>query len=320
MRRVLVLGGTGWLGREVAQAAASSGAEVVCVARGKSGTAPDGARLVQADRRLPGAYDGLTGDWDEVIEFAYDPGIVGSALDSLAERAAHWTLVSTVSVYARNDEAGADESAALVEPRDLTQYADAKVAAEQASAARIAGRLLIARPGLIVGPDDPSERFGYWPARLKRGGRVLVPTSTDRYVQVIDVADLADWLARAGAKELTGTVNAVGKVHPMDAFFHDACAAASFDGELITVDDEILLAHDVAYWAGPRSLPLWIPAADSGFARRDGSRFLTTGGTVRPLRETVVRTLDDEITRGINRTRRSGLTAAEESVVLDNVQ
>ncbi len=130
MRRVLVLGGTGWLGREVARAAVAAGAEVVCLARGESGSVPEGARLVRADRRLPGAFDQLTGEWDEVIEFAYDPELVAPALDSVAERASHWTLVSTVSVYAGNDEPGVDESAALVEPRDLTQYPDAKVAAE----------------------------------------------------------------------------------------------------------------------------------------------------------------------------------------------
>lgn len=320
MRRVLVLGGTGWLGREVARSAAAAGAEVVCLARGESGSVPEGARHTGADRRLPGAYDQLTGEWDEVIELAYDPELVAPALDGLAERASHWTLVSTVSVYARNDEPCADESAALVEPRDLTQYPEAKVAAEQVSAARIGDRLLIARPGLIVGPGDPSDRFGYWPARLERGGRVLVPTTIDRCVQVVDVADLAGWLNRSGRDRLTGVVNAVGAVHSMDEFLRDACAVTHFEGELVSVDDQTLLAHDVRYWAGPRSLPLWLPASDGAFAQRDGSSFLATGGIVRPLHETLTRTLDDEITRGIDRTRRSGLTAEEESAVLSNAR
>ena len=315
MRRLLVLGGTGWLGARVARAAVADGAEVVCLARGESGTVPDGARLVRADRREPGAYDALTGEWDEVVEIAYDPALVAGALDALADRARHWTLVSSVSVYARNDEPGADESAALVEPRDLTQYPDAKVAAEQASAARLGDRLLVARPGLIVGPGDPSDRFGYWPARLHRGGRVAVPTPQGRHVQVIDVDDLADWIVAAGRERITGAVNAVGEPVRLGDLLADIRAVTGADVELVPVDDATLLAHDVRYWAGPRSLPLWLPVADAGFARRDGSAYRAAGGTLRPLRDTVTRVLADEVARGVDRPRRSGLTADEERAV-----
>ena len=129
VRRVLVLGGTGWLGREVTRAAVESGADVVCLARGESGAVADGAELERADRLQPGAYDAVTGDWDEVVELAHAPDLVGPALDALADRAAHWTLVSTVSVYADDAEPDADESAALVEPDDLSEYGAAKVAA-----------------------------------------------------------------------------------------------------------------------------------------------------------------------------------------------
>ncbi|MDL9977808.1 NAD-dependent epimerase/dehydratase family protein [Microbacterium sp. ASV49] len=316
MRRVLLLGGTGWLGREVARAAVAEGAEVVCLARGHSGEAPEGARLVSADRRSPDAYDALTGEWDEVVEFSYDLGLVAPALDALADRAAHWTLVSTISVYARSDEPGADESAEIVAPNDLTQYPDAKVAAERATAARVGDRLLIGRPGLIVGPGDPTDRFGYWPARLHRGGTVLAPTTEGRFVQVIDVRDLASWIVSAGTKQQTGTVNAVGAVHALEQFLTDAAAVTGFEGELVHLDDDRLLECGVNYWSGPRSLPLWIPAEDVGFAQRDGSAFLASGGTLRPLDETLQHTLDDEIARGVDRPRRAGLTAAEESEVL----
>ena len=101
---------------EIARVAISDGAEVVCLARGDSGAAPEGVCFVQADRTMPGAYDQVDGEWDEVIELAYGPELVESALDAFADRARHWTLVSTVSVYRRNDEPGADESAELVEP------------------------------------------------------------------------------------------------------------------------------------------------------------------------------------------------------------
>ncbi|MCS6574111.1 NAD-dependent epimerase/dehydratase family protein [Curtobacterium flaccumfaciens pv. flaccumfaciens] len=315
-RRVLVLGGTGWLGRTIVDELLIEGADVTCLARGTTGSIPEGARFVQADRSLPGAYELATGTWDEVIELAHAPEFVAPALDALADRAAHWTLVSTVSVYAENDEPGADESARLVEPKDPSAYADAKVLAERTTRLRLGSRLLIARPGLIVGSGDPSDRFGYWPARLDRGGPVLVPTSAERFVQVIDVADLASWLVRAGRDGFVGTVNAVGAPVPLHDFLRCVAEVTGFDDELVAVDDDVLLAHDVAYWAGPRSLPLWIPVSDAGFAQRSAVAFTDAGGVTRPLRDTVVRVLEDERARGTDRERRAGLTSTEERAVL----
>lgn len=320
MQRVLVLGGTGWVGRETVRHLLDDGADVTCLARGTSGDVPHGARFVRADRTVAGAYDDLHGEWDEVIEFSYSPDLVGPALGALADRAAHWTLVSTISVYAHNDEPGADESAALVSPAHLEEYPDAKVAAELASHRRLEGRLLIARPGLIVGPGDPSDRFGYWPARFTRPGPALLPSSAGRFVQVVDVADLAAWLARAATVGVTGTVNAVGGIHPMKDALESMADAARFAGDRVEVDDDTLLAQDVRYWAGPRSLPLWLPRADTALAQRAGRRFLETGGRVRPLTETIERTLADERRRGVDRERRSGLTAAEERAVFESLR
>lgn len=320
MTRVLILGGTGWLGAEIARGWVSAGADVTCLARGTSADAPAGARLVRADRREPGAYDALDGGWDEVVELSYEPKLVEPALRALADQARHWTLVSTVSVYARNDEPDADESAELVEPADLAQYPDAKAAAERATASWVGERLLIARPGLIVGPGDPSDRFGYWMARLARGGKALAPIAVGRYVQVIDVGDLASWVVEAGGRGLAGVFDVVGESMPMEEFFRAACDAAGFDPQdLVHVADEDLLARNVRYWAGPRSLPLWIPVEDTGFARRRGAAFRSAGGVVRPLTETLRRTLADEVARGVDRGRRSGLTAAEEADILDSL-
>ncbi len=116
----MVLGGTAWLGREVAAAAALAGAEVTCVARGRSGQPPENAHFVELDRLQAGAYDQLAGEWDEVIELSYEPELVGPALEALSLRVRHWTLVSSISVYERNDEPGADESAATVNAVDTT--------------------------------------------------------------------------------------------------------------------------------------------------------------------------------------------------------
>ena len=320
MRRALVLGGTGWLGRAVVRALLATGAEVTCLARGESGAVPEGARLVRADRRQPGAYDEVRGDWDDVVELAYAPDLVEPALDVLADRAGHWTLVSTVSVYARNDEAGADESAALVEPADLSRYPDAKVAAERATSARLGDRLIVARPGLIVGPGDPTDRFGYWLARFSRSGPVLVPTAAGRFVQVIDVSDLAAWIAQAGLRGTVGTANAVGEPVPMADFFRLAATAAGHEDGLVELDDEALLAQGVNYWAGPRSLPLWLPVEDPGFAQRSSAAFNALGGRLTPFERTVRDVLADELARGVDRERRAGLTAAEEHAVILGAQ
>lgn len=320
MRRVLVLGGTAWLGSEIARTAISDGTDVVCLARGLSGTAPEGVRFLQADRTMPGAYDEVDGEWDEVIELAHEPELVKSALDALAERARHWTLVSTVSVYRRNDEPRADESAELVEPDNLTDYADAKVAAERVTSARLGNKLLVVRPGLIVGPGDPSERFGYWPARLHRGGRVLAPTTAGRFMQVIDIADLATWIVRAGRTGVTGIVNAVGESHALDVFLAEASAIAGFSGEFVTVDDAWLLEHDVHYWAGPRSLPLWLPVSDAAFAQRSNEAYLAAGGSIRPLKETIARVLEDELAHMTKSPRRSGLNPEEEADLLEHAR
>ncbi|MBT2503874.1 NAD-dependent epimerase/dehydratase family protein [Curtobacterium sp. ISL-83] len=312
--RALVLGGTGWLGRAIVRDLLAAGTEVTCLARGESGDAPEGARFVRADRRAAEAYGAVRGEWDEVIELAHEPDLVGPALDVLADGAAHWTLVSTISVYARNDEPGADESADLVEPRDLTEYADAKVAAERATAARLGSRLLIGRPGLIVGPGDPSDRFGYWPARLSRTGPVLVPTTSGRFVQVIDVADLAAWIGHAGRAGITGVVNAVGEPMTMGSFLRRVADVTGYDGELTEVEDEVLLAEDVRYWAGPRSLPLWLPREATGFAQRSTRAFRATGGSTRTLESTVAEVLADERSRGVGGPGRSWLS--EEQAVL----
>lgn len=322
MGNVLVLGGTAWLGSEIVRQLIVSGDKVTCLARGDSGQPPAGAVFVQADRTTSDAYKAVADRaWDEVIELSYDPAFVSGAIKALSETAQHWTLVSSVSVYATNTDPDADESAPLLDPVDLEDYGQAKVAAEFASHEALGNRLLIVRPGLIAGPGDGSDRFSYWVSRFALAGSepVLTPLPEGRLVQVIDVQDLAAFITSAGRNGVTGFINATGDQHPLADVLNLSAEISGFTGIMISAGDEWLLEHDVRFWAGPRSLPLWLPLADIAFAQRDNTAFHTAGGKLMDLERTIRRILDEEVNLGLDRERRSGLSRTEELQLLEQV-
>lgn len=328
-RNVLVLGGTAWLGGELARAAAARGARVTCLARGESGTPPDGVRWVTADRRDPAAYGEVSRErWDEVVDVSWQPGLVRSALRALAGRAAHWTYVSSASAYARDDEPGADESAATHEPlagdeASPDTYGPAKVACELACADAVGDRLLVARVGLIGGPGDRSDRFGYWPARFalaaeRADGPVLVPDAAAQSSQTIDVRDLAGWLVERGERRTAGTFNVVGERTPLGDVLALARKAAGYTGEVVTADQDRLHEQGVGFWMGPESLPLWLYGDGyAGFAARSDAAAVAAGLVRRPLSETVADTLAWERELGLDRARRAGLSHDRELALID---
>ncbi|GAB3600800.1 NAD-dependent epimerase/dehydratase family protein [Microbacterium tumbae] len=315
MTDVLVLGGTGWLSRRIAQRWADAGARVTCLARGGR-TAPDGVELVLGDRDDQAVYDALRRDWDEVVDVSSLAGHVRDGIRMLGERSARWTYVSSVSVYADDTAIGADESASLhpAARDDEDDYAGQKVAAEQAVAG-LGSRARIVRPGLIAGPGDPSDRFGYWGAAFARsgGGAVLTPTRRERWAQVVDVDDLAEFVVRDRGH---GIVDAVGDPHPFGAVIDAFRSAAEHTGRIVEAGDAWLEERGVQHWMGERSLPLWLPADMPGFARRSSTAYRAAGGPLRPLAETISRVLLDERSRGVGRPRRSGLTREEELALL----
>ena len=308
------------------EAALARGHEVVCVARGTSGPVPDGATLVRADRNDPTSLAGLSGRrFDAVVDVArMSVPWVRTALDALAGQARHWTFVSSVSVYADHGEPGQTVGSATLAPRDEgaeddpDAYGAVKVASENLVCDRAGDRALIVRAGLICGPGDPTDRFGYWPARFARGGRAVVPDTPDQPIQIVDVRDLAAWIVACGEDATTGTLDAVGPrttLGPMLDEVADAVGAA--DLERVPVGPHVLAGAGVDSWAGPRSLPLWLPPSHYGLGAHDAGPAAAAGLRCRSIAETARGALETERALGLDRPRQAGLTPAVEAALLD---
>ena len=344
--RLLVLGGTGWLGRVVAQHGVAAGHDVTCLARGESGAMPDGVQVVLADRD---AADGLSplldgdgprdcggsngggsngGGWDVVVDVSRQPGQVRRAAAALASVARHYAFVSSCSVYADHTVMAGDESGATLPPlvddvmSSMEVYGEAKVACEQHVLAAFGpDRCLFARAGLIAGPGDVTDRTGYWPWRFARpadpSGRVLVPDAGEQPTQVVDVRDLAQWLLDAGEAGTAGAYDVVGQVVPLAQHLDLARSVAGHSGALVPAAADWLAAHEVTSWMGPRTLPLWLHEPEfAGLSARTGARARTVGLVTRPLRSTLADTLAWELARPVDHVRRAGLTDAEERALL----
>lgn len=325
---VLLLGGTGWLGGEIARAALAHGHEVTALARGTAAV-PDGVALVRADRAESGAYEGVVGrDWDLVLDVAWQPGLVRSAVAALGDRAARWVYVSSGSVYRSAEDPAGDESDLLHDPLDADQaepdqYAAAKVTCEHVVTTGLGQRAVIARAGLIGGSGDGSDRFGYYPAAFARAGgeAVLLPDLGDATVQTVSVADLAAWLVKVGGDASQhGVYDAYGEPVAFTDLTGQARSAAGHSGVVETAAPDWLLARGVDYFMGPRSLPFWLPPGHELTVTRASQRARDAGLSWRPYRRMIDEALADERTLGFDRERRAGLTRAEETALLAALQ
>lgn len=325
--RLLVLGGTVFVSHAVAAAAVARGHQVTCAARGVSGSVPVGAELVRVDRDQPDGlepFDGRT--FDAVVDVeSLSFTRVRRALAALGPGAGHWTYVSTSSVYADNETPGQRAGAApLLDPApdgadetDRGQYGPLKVACENAVRSAVGERAFVCRPGLIVGPGDWSDRFGYWPARVSLGGRFLAPGRAENEVQYVDVRDCAAWIVTAAEQGLVGTLDAMCPAVRWGDWLTDLSTAVGSAGEPVWVQQDFLVEHGVEPWMGPGSLPLWLPMPEyAGFMTRDVSESLTAGLRIRPLQDTAAASLAWERELGLDRERRSGITREREAELL----
>lgn len=298
--RILILGGTVFLGRWFVELAREAGHEVVLFHRGRSnpGLFPDCEHVI-GDRA-----DGMAAlagrEFDAVVDTSGNlPQHVEASIDALANSVTRYLFVSSISVYAPPLVTGVDESAPVVEleppyPDAMTpeSYGGLKAACENAVRGAFPDTHLVIRPGLIVGPHDPTDRFTYWPERLARGGRVLCPPDLEQRVQWIDVRDLALWMVRLLENGFTGTLNAAGPAErctfgEMLARIEGA-ARPTTPVELVSRTAEILAEHEVAPWMG---LPLWVPPEIQGLLDVDLTAAVAAGLSLRPLAETAEATL-----------------------------
>lgn len=306
--RILILGGTGFTGPHQVRYALARGHRLTLFNRGTR------------DLQWPGEVEQLIGDrnddlaalrdreWDVCIDNPTTlPVWVRDVGRVLHGKVGQYVFISTISVYAGNATPDADESAPLAtyagkdamaetieslraDPGNL--YGPLKALSEKEAEQQFPGKATIIRPGLIVGPGDPTDRFTYWPVRLARGGEVLAPGDGSDPVQFIDARDLAEWTIRMAEQRAFGTFNATGPDYPLStaAMLHGIRATNDAGATLTWVASDFLDAHEVHAWS---DLPVWVPAQGdgAGFARRSIARATAAGLTFRPLADTARDTL-----------------------------
>jgi 2'-hydroxyisoflavone reductase len=331
--RILILGGTGFIGPAQVEYAIARGHTVTLFNRGRTNPQlfPNVEKL-QGDRNAPDGYKALMGSrqWDVVIDNPTTfPRWVRGAADALASRTKHYMFVSTISVFSDNsivdmDENGplhppGDPDATQMTPQGPTSYGALKVRSEMDARERFGSNVTIVRPGLIVGPGDLSDRFSYWPVRIEKGGEVLAPGTPDDPAQYVDARDLGEWMIRLAEDRVFGTFNATGPRSPttIAQMLYGIKAVTSSDARFTWVDADFLQAQQVAPWS---EMPVWVPprGRTAGFMRVNCAKAYAAGLTFRPLAQTAADTLAWYHTRPAEQQERlrAGISPEKEAKVL----
>ena len=323
---ILILGGTRFVGRHIAEAALVRGHRVSVFNRGQSDPNPDiDVEQLRGDRG--GDLNALRGRrWHAAIDVSgYVPRIVRASAALLAPAVDHYTFISTASVYASpKAQDRVDEQAPISTIEDESRedylspdaYGALKALCERAVEQAAPGRALVARLSLAVGPRDPTDRFTYWPRRVARGGSVLAFDHPERVVlPFIDARDIARWIVPSVEAGRTGTFNLGGRPGVTTGEVLETCRAVSHarDASFVWVSEAFLLGHGVKPWT---EVPLWVRRGGDDLAGLDSTKALDAGLQLRPLTETVADTLAWDRARPADTEPRAGLAPARETELL----
>lgn len=324
--KILIIGGTRFLGRHLVDSALARGHEVTLFNRGKSN--PDlflNIETILGDREHD--LEKLSGrEWDAGIDTCgYFPRIVRLSAQSLEKSVGRYVFISSISVYASFSKIGIDENDPVGKIEDETfeeitgeSYGPLKALCEKAVQEIYQDRALIIRPGLIVGPNDPTDRFTYWPVRVARGGEVLAPQEPDVPIQIVDVRDLAEFIIKLIEENASGVYNATGPDYELTfgKLLEVSKQVSNSDAQFKWASVEFLNQNQVQAWS---DMPVWVPDTeeDAGFSRIDVSKVIDAGLTFRPLEETVRDTLDWANTRPPDHQWRAGLLEEREAQILE---
>jgi len=323
---ILIIGGTRFLGRHLVNTAFASGHQVTLFNRGKSN--PDlfpHVGTIIGDREHD--IDKLSErEWDAVIDTCgYVPRIVRESVVGLERSVGHYVFISSVSAYADFKRIGINESdpGGTMDDESIEEitgetYGPLKVLCENTMLDTYGERGLVIRPGLIVGPNDPTDRFTYWPVRVAKGGDVLAPEKPDVPIQIIDVRDLADFTIKLIEDNASGIYNATGPDYELTlGLMLETCKQVSrSDAKVHWASVEFLEQNKVAPWS---DMPVWVPynEENQGFSRMDVSKAIKAGLKFRPLEDTVRVTLTWANSRPADHQLRAGLQSEREQELLN---
>lgn len=321
--KILIIGGTRFVGRHLVNSARARGHEVTLFNRGKSNPGLfRRVKAIQGDREKD--LDQLTAEWDAVIDTCgYLPRVVRLSAEALKDKVGRYVYISSISVYASFKKIGIKESDAVgtlanesLEEITGETYGSLKALCEKVVQDVYGPRSLIIRPGLIVGPHDPTDRFTYWPLRIAKGGDVLVPDNPSAMTQFIDARDLADFIIKLIDQNVSGTFNATSNPVTLSTVFETCKRISKSNANFKWAPVDFLEKNNVAPWS---DMPIWIPEVgdDAGVSQVDISKAVNAGLTFTPLAQTIKDIYDWEFERPEGYELKAGLKRERENELLE---